>query len=65
MARAGFAETLAPTEGDVGVVRDAAGQIVAAIRLNDQWAAKSKSGLCIEDFPMIVAWTIPEAPAHG
>lgn len=58
MALAGFNTTREPQDGDVAVVRDAAGQHVAAIRVGDKWAAKSRGGVCIEDFPMIVAWSI-------
>lgn len=61
MTLAGFDETETPREGDVGVVRDAAGQLVAAIRFDGKWAAKTRGGLCIEDFPMVVAWSIPRA----
>lgn len=61
MALAGFNETRRPQEGDVGVVRDAAGQLVSAIRVGRMWAAKSRGGLCFEDFPMIVAWSLARA----
>lgn len=59
MALAGFNTTREPQDGDVGVVIDAAGQTVAAIRVGDKWAAKSATGLAIEDFRMVVAWSIP------
>lgn len=58
MALAGFSETRAPIEGDVGVVRDAAGQIVSAIRVTDGWAAKTKGGLVIEEFAVLCAWSV-------
>lgn len=59
MALAGFNTTKAPQEGDVGVVLDAAGNVVSAIRFADAWAAKSEDGVVIEDFRMVVAWSIP------
>lgn len=58
MAACDFDETDSPEVGDVGVVCDRAEQIVPAIRVADGWAAKSKGGVVIEDFPMIVAWSI-------
>lgn len=58
MAMAGFNETRAPHEGDVGVVRDGSGRMVSAIRVHGGWAAKAADGLIIEDFPMIVAWSL-------
>lgn len=61
MALAGFNTTRRPARGDVGVVRDARGQTVAAIRTGARWAAKAERGLVSEDFHMIVAWSIP----HG
>lgn len=58
MALAGFNETRTPVEGDVGVVRDAAGQIVSAIRVHGGWAAKTKGGIVIEDFAVLCAWSL-------
>ncbi len=58
MAAAGFQETSAPRLGDVGVVRDAAGQQVAAIRMRGAWAGKSATGVQIERFPMLAAWSL-------
>lgn len=58
MSAAGFPETNAPQIGDVGVVRDAAGQQVAAIRINGAWAGKTTRGVQIEDFPMLAAWSL-------
>lgn len=59
MAVAGFNTTKAPQPGDVGVVLDAAGNTVSAIRFAEAWAAKSETGVVIEEFRMIVAWSIP------
>jgi hypothetical protein len=58
MALAGFVTTRAPQEGDVGVVLDAAGNTVSAIRFDDKWAAKSEGGIVVEDFRMLVAWSL-------
>ncbi len=58
MAVAGFREITAPRLGDVGVVVDAAGQEVAAIRVRGAWAGKSRRGVQIEDFPMLAAWSL-------
>lgn len=58
MAAAGFREIAAPRLGDVGVVRDAAGQEVAAIRVRGAWAGKAPTGVQIEDFPMLAAWSL-------
>lgn len=58
MAEAGFAPTERPQDGDVGVVLDAFGRHVAAIRTGGAWAAKSRDGLVIEDFCMVVAWSV-------
>ncbi|WP_048428568.1 DUF6950 family protein [Methylobacterium indicum] len=58
MASAGFRETAAPRLGDVGVVIDAAGQEVAAIRARNAWAGKSAAGVQIENFPMLAAWSL-------
>lgn len=58
MSLAGFNETRTPVEGDVGVVRDAAGQIVSAIRVHGGWAAKTKGGIVIEDFAVLCAWSL-------
>ncbi len=58
MALSGFVTARRPVFGDVGVVQDAAGQTVAAIRLDEQWAAKGAGGLVMEDFAVIVAWSI-------
>lgn len=58
MDAAGFAVTTTPRAGDLGLVVDAARQHVLAIRLVAGWAAKAKRGIVIEDFPMIVAWSI-------
>jgi hypothetical protein len=58
MAMAGFNTTTFPQEGDVGVVLDAAGQTVSAIRFDDKWAAKTTGGIIIEDFRMLVAWSL-------
>ena len=58
MAVAGFVTTRAPQEGDVGVVLDAAGSAVAAIRFDDKWAAKAEDGIVVEDFRMVVAWSL-------
>lgn len=58
LALAGFNTTHRPVRGDVGVVRDAKGRTVAAIRTGHAWAAKAERGLVIEDFRMIVAWSI-------
>ena len=58
MAEAGFRETTEPQPGDVGVVRDAAGQIVAAIRVRGAWAGKTTRGVQIEDFPALAAWSL-------
>ncbi len=58
MATAGFRETAAPQFGDVGVVRDAAGQEVAAIRVRGLWAGKAQSGIQVENFPMLAAWSL-------
>jgi hypothetical protein len=58
MALAGFNETRAPVAGDVGVVRDRAGQVVSAIRVPGAWAAKASRGVVIEDFPMLCAWSL-------
>lgn len=58
MAFAGFNTTAEPQPGDVGVVFDAAGQTVSAIRVDGAWAAKSKAGIVIEDFRMVVAWSL-------
>lgn len=58
MAVAGFNTTCAPQEGDVGVVLDAAGNTVSAIRFDDKWAAKSERGIVVEDFRMLVAWSL-------
>lgn len=58
MALAGFNTTRAPEMGDVGVVRDRGGQMIAAIRIPGAWAAKAERGLLYEDMPMIVAWSL-------
>lgn len=58
MAMAGFNTTSSPREGDVGVVLDAAGNTVSAIRFDDKWAAKSEGGIVVEDFRMLVAWSL-------
>lgn len=58
MAVAGFVTTRTPQEGDVGVVLDAAGNTVSAIRFDDKWAAKSEGGIVVEDFRMLVAWSL-------
>lgn len=58
MAVAGFVTTRAPQEGDVGVVLDAAGNTVSAIRFDEKWAAKSEGGIVVEDFRMLVAWSL-------
>lgn len=58
MAVAGFNTTRTPREGHVGVVLDAAGQTISAIRFDDKWAAKTASGIIIEDFRMLVAWSL-------
>lgn len=58
MAVAGFNTTKAPQLGDVGVVVDATGQTIAAIRTERGWAAKAERGVIIEDFCMVVAWSI-------
>ncbi|WP_244480645.1 DUF6950 family protein [Methylobacterium sp. Leaf399] len=58
MAVAGFNTTRDPQNGDVGVVIDAAGNTVSAIRFDGQWAAKSEGGVVIEDFRMLVAWSL-------
>lgn len=58
MAVAGFVTTRTPEEGDVAVVADAAGNLVSAIRFDDKWAAKSEGGIVVEDFRMIVAWSL-------
>ncbi len=58
MASAGFRETTAPRLGDVGVVLDAAGQEVAAIRMRDAWAGKSATGVQIEGFSTLAAWSL-------
>lgn len=60
MAVAGFVTTRAPAVGDVGVVLDAAGQTVAAIRLDGTWAAKGARGIVSEDFEMLVAWSLSD-----
>jgi hypothetical protein len=61
MGWSGFATTTEPRDGDVGVVRDALGRPVAAIRTGGAWAAKTRGGVIIEDFPMLVAWSIARA----
>lgn len=58
MAVAGFNTTHDPVEGDVAVVVDAAGNTVSAIRFDDKWAAKSEGGIVVEDFRMLVAWSL-------
>lgn len=58
MAMAGFTTTKTPQDGDVGVVVDAAGNTVSAIRFDDKWAAKSEGGIVVEDFRMLVAWSL-------
>lgn len=58
MTLAGFDETTEPTVGDVGVVRDRAGQDIAAIRVPTGWAAKAERGVLIEDLPMLCAWSL-------
>ncbi len=58
MALAGFNLTSEPAPGDVGVVRDRANQIVAAIRTPSAWAMKAARGVLIEDVPMLCAWSL-------
>lgn len=58
MALAGFNLTSEPQPGDVGVVRDRADQIVAAIRTPGAWAMKAARGVLIEDVPMLCAWSL-------
>ena len=58
MALAGFNITKAPEMGDVGVVRDQSGQMIAAIRIPGAWAAKAERGLLYEDMRMIVTWSL-------
>ena len=65
MAMSGFETTEAPKVGDVGVVRDAAGSVVAAIRLEGQWAAKGRHGIVCEDFARLAAWDIGGTLSRG
>lgn len=58
MALAGFNLTARPTAGDVGVLRDRAGQTVAGIRVGTAWAMKAARGVLIEDVPCIAAWSL-------
>lgn len=58
MAMAGFNTTEDPRDGDVGVVLDAAGNTVSAIRFDDKWVAKSEGGIVVEDFRMLAAWSL-------
>jgi len=58
MATAGFNTTTFPQEGDVGVVLDAADQTISAIRFDGKWAAKTTNGIIVEDFRMLVAWSL-------
>lgn len=58
MASAGLSVTTTPVAGDVGLVIDAAGQQVLAIRTRSHWAAKARRGVVFENFPVIVAWSV-------
>ena len=58
MTLAGFDETAEPAVGDVGVVREAGGRDIAAIRVPGNWAVKAERGLLIEDLPMLCAWSL-------
>ena len=58
MALAGFNTTLSPVCGDVGVVRDLTGALVAGIRAGRTWAVKASRGVVLEDFPAVVCWSL-------
>lgn len=58
MAMAGFNTTKDPQEGDVAVVLDAAGNKVSAIRFDGMWVAKSETGVVVEDFRVLEAWSL-------
>lgn len=58
MAAAGFNTTLSPVSGDVGVVRDLTGTLVAGIRAGRLWAVKASLGIVLEDFPAVVSWSL-------
>lgn len=58
MAMAGFNTTLSPVSGDVGVVRDLTGTLVAGIRAGHVWAVKASRGILLEDLPAVVCWSL-------
>jgi hypothetical protein len=58
MASIGMAETTSPCAGDVGVVRDQAGDVFA-IFTGALWASKALEGLLMGRHEMVRAWSVP------
>jgi hypothetical protein len=58
MAIAGFNLTKSPQDGDVGVVIDAAGNMISAISCGGLWHAKTERGIIGENFRTVLAWSL-------
>lgn len=58
MAAAGFATTLEPVPGDVGLIEHPRGGPTFAILTDLGWVAKSPGGVAAGRFCVIVAWSV-------
>lgn len=58
MAGCGFSTTEAPGPGDVGLVNHPVVGPVFAIRCSLGWAVKSPDGVAVDEYPIMVAWSL-------
>lgn len=58
MAGCGFETTAEPGPGDVGLVEHPIVGPVFAIRCALGWAVKSPSGVAVDEYPTVVAWSV-------
>lgn len=58
MAESGFAVTVAPEPGDVGLVRHPGVGPAFAIRCALGWALKAPNGVAVDAYPCLVAWRL-------